>query len=806
VVRWAWRLFRREWRQQILMLGLLTLAAAAALFCVSAAYNVVPSSGARFGTATQRLTVDGADPRKLEADIAAIRAWFGTVELIGHRQVAIPGSVETLELRAQDPRGTYSAPMLALQEGRWPTTASEVALTDAAAATFQVRVGSRLHLDGRDRSVVGLVENPRDLGDEFAVVAPRHADPPRSVTILARASRQRAAALPATVQAQWESRPQCHATLLCLTPGQSEQATAAAGMLGVTTVALLLVSLIAAAGFVVVAQRRLRQLGMLAAVGATERHLRLVLLANGAVVAAIAAVIGTAIALVGWIAVAPALETATGHRIDRFDLPWWLIGAGMLLAVVTATAAAWWPARTVARIPVTQALSARPPRPKPAHRTGLAAGLLVTASVVCLAAGIDADRDRVNPPLVIIGTVTMVLGILLVGPLAIRVLAAAGARAPVAVRLALRDLSRHQARSGAALAAISLGLAIPVAVVVAASAAEYTADEGNLPDRQVVIRVGDAEPLIPERTPAQLGTLDARVNRIAATLGNAAVIALDAAVNPADREGRDGQVLRPAVVVGGQVDESTVRDLGILYVATPELLGHVGIDPTSVRPGTNVLTVHPGDLRYANVSNGGNQPIQGVQVVDLPAYSSSPTSFITPAGLRRAGWRPTRAGWLIETSQPLTSAQLAAARDLAADAGITIEARNNQDELPAIRTGATAAGLLLALGILAMTIGLIRGEAAGDLRTLSATGATGRTRRTLAAATSGALALLGALLGTGGAYLALTAGYDDDLGSLSQVPLPQLTIILAGLPLAAATGGWLLAGRQPPTLTRQLLE
>jgi putative ABC transport system permease protein len=225
-----------------------------------------------------------------------------------------------------------------------------------------------------------------------------------------------------------------------------------------------------------------------------------------------------------------------------------------------------------------------------------------------------------------------------------------------------------------------------------------------------------------------------------------------------------------------------------------------------VRPGTNVLTVHPGDLRYANVSNGGNQPIQGVQVVDLPAYSSSPTSFITPAGLRRAGWRPTRAGWLIETSQPLTSAQLAAARDLAADAGITIEARNNQDELPAIRTGATAAGLLLALGILAMTIGLIRGEAAGDLRTLSATGATGRTRRTLAAATSGALALLGALLGTGGAYLALTAGYDDDLGSLSQVPLPQLTIILAGLPLAAATGGWLLAGRQPPTLTRQLLE
>jgi putative ABC transport system permease protein len=93
-----------------------------------------------------------------------------------------------------------------------------------------------------------------------------------------------------------------------------------------------------------------------------------------------------------------------------------------------------------------------------------------------------------------------------------------------------------------------------------------------------------------------------------------------------------------------------------------------------VKPGTNVVTVHPGDLRYANVSDGGNEPIQSVQVVDLPAYTSSPTSFITPAGLRRAGWQPRRAGWLIEMGQPLTWAQFAAARDMAAAAGLTIEA------------------------------------------------------------------------------------------------------------------------------------
>ena len=62
-------------------------------------------------------------------------------------------------------------------------------------------------------------------------------------------------------------------------------------MFSVATVFLLLASLIAAAGFAVVAQRRLRQLGMLAAIGATQKHLRLVLIANGAIVGAIAAVV-----------------------------------------------------------------------------------------------------------------------------------------------------------------------------------------------------------------------------------------------------------------------------------------------------------------------------------------------------------------------------------------------------------------------------------------------------------------------------------------------------------------------------------
>jgi putative ABC transport system permease protein len=812
VLRWGWRLFRRDWRQQLLVLTLLTVAVAAAIFSVSAAYNLVPSAEARFGTANHRLDFDGSDPRRLDAEVSAVRGWFGTAEVIGRRPVPVPGSVDTVELRTQDPHGPYGAPMLRLGAGRYPAAAGEVAVTDAVAATFQVGLGGSLALGGPARTVVGLVENPGDLDDEFALLSPSAADPPESVTMLVRASRERATTLPGGYGGRLESRPACHAGLLCLTPTQTERATAAAGVLALATVVLLLVALIAAAGFVVVAQRRLRQLGMLAAIGATQRHLRLVLLANGATVGAIAAVAGTALAVVGWIAVGPWLERATHHRIDRFDLPWWLIAAGMLLAVGAATAAAWWPARTVARIPVTLALSARPPRPKPARRWAAAAGLLVVIGVVCLVVGIDPGRDQANPWLVITGTVAIVLAILLASPLAIRVLAAAAARSPIAARLALRDLARYQARSGAALAAISLALGLAVAAVVAAAAAEHTAGEGNLSDRQILVRLGDAEPLVPERTPAELARLRAEVDRLATTLDRPAVVTLDVAVNPTVQEGRGGQVLRPAVMLARPVGENTLRDIGVLYVATPELLGHLGLDRGLVDPDTDVLTTHAGELRFANVGNhSGAAPDDSkdeppsVKTIDLPAYTSAPTALITTDGLRRRGWQPAPAGWLVEAPNQPTSAQLAQARQIAADTGMTVETRDNQTELSAIRSGATAAGALLALGILAMTVGLIRSEAAGDLRTLTATGATSTTRRTLTAATSGALALLGALLGATGAYLALLAGYHDDLGTLSRVPLLHLTVTVVGLPLTAAAVGWLLAGREPPALARQPL-
>ena len=76
----------------------------------------------------------------------------------------------------------------------------------------------------------------------------------------------------------------------------------------------------------------------------------------------------------------------------------------------------------------------------------------------------------------------------------------------------------------------------------------------------------------------------------------------------------------------------------------------------------------------------------------------------------------------------------------------------------------------------------------------------------MTASTAGALALLGAILGVGGAYVVLAAIYHDDLGYLSDVPILHLALALVGVPVAAAAAGWLVAGREPSAIARPVIE
>src|SRR5262245_65733173 len=77
VVRWGRRMFRREWRQQLVVVTLLTVAVAAAVGSIAVAYNTVPADNSDFGSANQVLSFDGSDPHKLQAGLDAAKRFFG---------------------------------------------------------------------------------------------------------------------------------------------------------------------------------------------------------------------------------------------------------------------------------------------------------------------------------------------------------------------------------------------------------------------------------------------------------------------------------------------------------------------------------------------------------------------------------------------------------------------------------------------------------------------------------------------------------------------------------------------------------
>ncbi|HEX9643829.1 MAG TPA: FtsX-like permease family protein [Acidimicrobiia bacterium] len=819
VMRWAIRMFRREWRRQLLVMGLLAFAVAAATGFGIVAYELAAAAGsADFGDATHfirlgRSEVNGtvapgtdaapAESEALSADIAAAREWFEAIDVIGHRAVAVPGRFQPVEYRVQDPDGALGGPLLDLLSGRYPVGDGEAAVTDGVAGEFAIEVGTVLDLDGTTRVVVGIVENPSDLGDEFALMAPTAGAPLDWVTVLVDADGDRVGAF----------RVPSGQDLVIGARSGGEAVYAALGVLGITVVALLLVGLLASVGFVVIAQRRRRQLGMLAAVGASRRHLRIALVANGTVAGALAAGAGAAVGVAGWLLAQPGIESAVGYRVSRFALPWWLIVAVVVLGVLAATGAASWPARQASGASIVGALSGRPTRPRPVHRSAVLAVTLVLAGVVgLLLAGDVADERAVHRgslALVVAGTVAAVVGVLLVSPLAVRALASLATPLPVAGRLALRDLARFQSRSAAAVAAIALALGIAVATVVASTAAVAVDAAGNLAERQLLVRTEDSGgPFIPDAD--RLPVLESRLEQMVATLDGAGVIPLLVAHDP-DVENSTSFEGRVAATLARRVDDGW-GDLSLLYIATAQVLALQGLDIDVFASGTDIVSGETGDLAVLGVvvPDGVSEraPVTLTDVGEItPLFSSLPGTFITVEGLEERGLEAVDSGtWLIELSRPATEDELAAVRVVVAGSGLTVESRDHQRGLSNLRAGATAVGVLLALGVLAMTVGLIRAESAGDLATLTATGAGSTIRRAIVASTAGALAMLGVVLGTGAAFGVLAAGYLDDVVTPASRAGGQLVLIALGTPLAAAAAGWLLAGRERSSIARQPLE
>jgi putative ABC transport system permease protein len=191
----------------------------------------------------------------------------------------------------------------------------------------------------------------------------------------------------------------------------------------------------------------------------------------------------------------------------------------------------------------------------------------------------------------------------------------------------------------------------------------------------------------------------------------------------------------------------------------------------------------------------------------LPAGTSVPNTVITEGAVKALHETMVPAGWLIQAPTALTAVQVNAARQAAVGLGTTIETKSGQLDLGEISNGATIGGLLLALGVLAMTVGLIRSETVGDLRTLTAAGAGARTRRALTGVTAVVIAFLGAALGVvGGSLAVLVWAHADLTTTFANLPWSDVGLLVIGMPLIGGAAAWLLGGRQPSAVSRQPLE
>jgi putative ABC transport system permease protein len=192
---------------------------------------------------------------------------------------------------------------------------------------------------------------------------------------------------------------------------------------------------------------------------------------------------------------------------------------------------------------------------------------------------------------------------------------------------------------------------------------------------------------------------------------------------------------------------------------------------------------------------------------NLPGGTDAPNTVLTEYAVSKYDLQTQLTGWLIQAPAPLTATQISAARQLALAYGVTVDTRSDNPDSGEFTAAGTALGIVIALSVLVMSVGLIRSETARDLRTLTATGAGAMTRRMITAATAAALGLLGAILGMAGAVIAGLAWEHSDLSLLfGDVPLTDVLVLLIGLPLIAAAVGWLLAGREPGFISRQPLD
>ena len=805
VWRWGWRLLRKEWREQTLIIGLVfgmvTLSIAASVL----AFNISPPDGG----------IDSIEGFTFNGDPAAVAQ---ANELASERTTVMqrgrfrpPGAVNTVDLFAFDLQRPETNTMINLTAGSYPVGPGEIAATDGAAKFLAAELRETLQLDDATVTITGIVEDPTNLNRDF-VFLDVNDPPPLEIERFYLGSEG------ILYQGTGDTFTELEERGLRVEPfggndGGFKRSDSNIVSAVITTLAMMIVGLIVSSAFAVAGRRRVRQYGMLGAIGANEQHLRGAAAFNGFALGVLAAVAGVVLGLVVAAAALPVMEGALAYRVN-YEVPATLVVLIAVLAVAMSTIAAWWPARSIARQPVTEALAARRPRSRPVRNTTVAGLVATIGGYVLLATTLDAEGATVTP---FVGMAATVVGVMLLTPAVISAIGNVTRRAALPVRIAGRDLSRFQSRAAAALAAVVLALAIPLAIGLLT--AQFDAHEQGKPanlaeDTAIMWSPDRADTLADSGDASDVLLLDGFTDfdavalraEIADALPSVTITAIDMLVDT--RQGAffndRGQAVAETRTITRETSCSPSNDYNMSFgnsdgercyfseqpwVATTELTELWDI----AAPGADVDLITGVEGTWEDWSEIGGHTSLRSTVAAVPNFSSFSGALINESSIRPTDQRVT-AGWILTSPRAFTTEEVSTLRSLMGDRAL-VETTTSPSDDGSTRIIAALVGMLVGFAVLAATVTLIRSESAEDTRILNVLGASSPMRRSVAASTA-------ALLALGGAVLALPLGiiglivdrvFEGPEGYPYAVPWSTLLILFVLFPILAAIGSGVLA-------------
>jgi putative ABC transport system permease protein len=717
-----------------------------------------------------------------------------------------------------------------LRSGRFPAAAGEALVSPKIAQAFGLHIGSVLRLaePAWTERIVGIGEPATNWNDgliaargsELSALRSSSFDQSEQYTLV------RLPGHPSAAQLQ-QYGPQ-YFSADSPTGNSNTQAvnwTLVAGM-----IALAIAGVVISGAFAVGARRQLVTLGQLSANGAGEGLLKRMLSLQGAWSGAL----GTAAGLGTGVATLVLMHSHFDDWIHR-DIGPYAWSARDLIAiaitgVLAATLAAYFPARSAARVPVLSALAGRRPLgalPRSIVPLGLA---LFGGGVLILSLVAAASRNGGGNSLAaaaVLGGLLVLAGACCVTPVAVASLAHVGTRVWGAGRVAVRSIVRSRARSAAvvmALVAINGG-AIAIGTAFASRTEPVVGNTPFMPDNALVL-VRHTTPASSDTTPTFL-PIDPAVERTLRTILPQASWtprrAVTGTVNDNSNASGGAPPLGAKRVFAQPVPDTIVVD----DAPTLALIGLAPSDEAALQRAGVMVIPQPG-LRSSSsptvtIGEGATSTtVAAARPTHRVRATAGVQALITPAEAQRLHAAMVPAGMVVTNPTAFNESQRASIDALTpsimfGNAPPDV-APNDITELlwagprstgispDVVRQIILAVVVVIALIVLAMSLALSAAETRDERDVLVSLGATPRTMRGVAAWKATALAFTGAALAIPTGFIPVAVAYYAAVrpGDTARLAFPWSTalelLFIAPLIAAVVAGaGSAVAQRLRPT-------